>query len=71
MNYFILLIGVLVGSVITQLLFYHKTACGYFRIVPYDEDRGYYAINFRIPESHKENLLKKDRIILYKEDSQN
>lgn len=69
MNYLILLIGVVVGVLLTLLFFYHKSGYGYFIIESYDDDEtGFYKINIRIPTQDK--LLKKKQIILYKEDSQ-
>ena len=69
MNYLILLIGVAIGALLTLLFFYRKSGYGYFIIETYDDDEtGFYKINFRIPTQDK--LLKKNQIILYKEDSQ-
>lgn len=69
MNYLILLIGVVIGVLLTLLFFYHKSGCGYFIIESYDDDEtGFYKINIRIPTQDK--LLKKKQIILYREDSQ-
>ena len=69
MNYFILLIGVVIGVLLTLLFFYRKSGYGYFIIESYDDDEtGFYKINIRIPTQDK--LLKKKQIILYKEDSQ-
>lgn len=66
MNYLILLIGVALGVVLTLLSFYHKSGYGYFTVVPYDEDTGFYNINVRIPTQG--DLSKKKRIIIYKEE---
>lgn len=69
MNYLLLLIGVVLGSFLTLLFFYHKSGYGYFMVEPYDDDNtGFYKINIRVPTQNK--LSKKKQIILYREDSQ-
>lgn len=61
--------GVAVGAIITEILVYHNTTHGYFKLEPYDDDNtGFYKVNIRIPSNV--DLLKKDRIILNKEYSQ-
>lgn len=69
MYYLIFLGGVILGGILTNALFYMKCGRGYFTVIPYDEDdTGFYKVNIRIPS--EQNLLKKDRIILAKENSQ-
>lgn len=69
MYYLIFLGGVILGTILTNVLFYTKCGRGYFKLVPYDEDNtGFYKVNIRIPSD--QDLLKKDKIILAKENSQ-
>ena len=69
MYYLIFLGGVILGGILTNALFYMKCGRGYFKLVPYDEDNtGFYKVNIRIPSD--QDLLKKDKIILAKENSQ-
>ncbi len=69
MYYLIFLGGVILGSILTNALFCMKCGRGYFKLVPYDEDNtGFYKVNIRIPSD--QDLLKKDKIILAKENSQ-
>lgn len=67
MNYFIFIIGVTVGALLSQVFFYHKSGYGYFIVSPYDdEDTGFYNVNFRLPTQG--DLSKKKRIIFYREE---
>lgn len=69
MLYLVFLGGVALGAIVTEILVYHRTAHGYFKIEPYDDDdTGFYKVNIRIPGEI--DLLKKDRVILNKEYSQ-
>lgn len=69
MLYLVFLGGVVLGSIITQILVHYRTAHGYFKLEPYDDDdTGFYKINIRIPGEI--DLLEKDKIILAKEHSQ-
>ena len=61
--------GVVVGVIVTLIFQYLRTAHGYFKLEPYDEDdTGFYKVNIRIPS--EANLLHTDKIILHKEESQ-
>ena len=63
MNYLIFLGGVLVGSILTQLIVRHKTGYGYFKIEPYsDEEPDMYKVNVSLPKNQQ--LLTKKTIIL-------
>lgn len=69
MYYLIFLGGVILGTILTNTLFYTKCGRGYFTVIPFDEDdTGFYKVNIRIPSD--QDLLKKDKIILAKENSQ-
>lgn len=69
MEYLIFLGGVALGTIFTFIFQHFRTAMGYFKLEPYDEDdTGFYKINIRIPG--RTNLLHTDRIILRKEKSQ-
>ena len=69
MEYLVFLGGVVLGTVVTLIFKHFRTALGYFKVAPYDEDdTGYYKVNIRIVD--KTNLLHTDRIILRKEESQ-
>lgn len=69
MEYLIFLGGVVLGTIITLIFQHFRTAMGYFKLEPYDEDdTGFYKINIRIPD--RTNLLHTDKIILRKEKSQ-
>lgn len=59
--------GVIVGSVVTQIIFRCKSGYGRFKLEPYDteEEDGFYKINVAIPQ--EQNLLKVDKIILTKD----
>lgn len=69
MEYLVFLGGVVLGTIITLVFQHFRTALGYFKVEPYDEDdTGYYKVNIRIVD--KTNLLHTDKIILHKEKSQ-
>ena len=69
MNYLIFLGGVLLGSIITQLIVRHKTGYGYFKIEPYsDEEPEMYKVNVCLTPD--QSLLKVNKIWLYKDTSQ-
>ena len=56
-------IGVLVGCIVTRLLFNMTSGHGEFIITPYDEDNtGFYTVNVRVDTN--DNLLKKRRVVL-------
>lgn len=69
MNYLIFLGGVLVGSILTQLIVRHKTGYGYFKIEPYsDEEPDMYKVNVCLTPD--QSLLKVNKIWLHKDPSQ-
>ena len=69
MYYLIFLGGVLLGSIITQLIVRHKTGYGYFKIEPYsDEEPDMYKVNVCLTPD--QSLLKVNKIWLYKDPSQ-
>ena len=69
MNYLIFLGGVLLGSIITQLIVRNKTGYGYFKIEPYsDEEPDMYKVNVCLTPDP--SLLKVNKIWLYKDPSQ-
>lgn len=69
MEYLIFLGGAALGTIFALIFQHFRTALGYFKLEPYDEDdTGFYKINIRIPD--RTNLLHTDRIILRKEKSQ-
>ena len=69
MNYLIFLGGVLIGSIITQLIVRNKTGYGYFKIEPYsDEEPDMYKVNVCLTPD--QSLLKVNKIWLYKDPSQ-
>ena len=69
MNYLIFLGGVLLGSIITQLIVRHKTGYGYFKIEPYsDEEPDMYKVNVCLTPD--QSLLTVDKIWLHKDPSQ-
>ena len=69
MNYLIFLGGVLVGSIITQLIVRHKTGYGYFKIEQYsDEEPDMYKVNVCLTPD--QSLLKVKKIVLHKDPSQ-
>lgn len=69
MNYLIFLGGVLIGSIITQLIVRNKTGYGYFKIEPYsDEEPDLYKVNVCLTPD--QSLLKVKKIVLHKDPSQ-
>lgn len=71
MIYLVFLGGVVLGSVITQIIIGLESAKGYFKVEPYrDEDgtEGLYTVNVHLTPN--QDLLKKKRIILHKDHSQ-
>lgn len=67
MIYLVFLGGVFVGSIITQIIVHHKTAHGYFRLDPLDEEPDFYKVHIGIEQTRLET---KNRIILKKDNSQ-
>ena len=69
MNYLIFLGGVLLGSILTQLIVRHKTGYGYFKIEPYsDEEPDMYKVNVCLTPD--QSLLNVKKIVLHKDPSQ-
>ena len=69
MIYLVFLGGIVLGTIITRIFIDFRTAHGYFKLEPYDDDdTGFYKINIRIPG--ETDLLHNDRIILTKDHSQ-
>ena len=69
MNYLIFLGGILLGSILTQLIVRNKTGYGYFKIEPYsDEEPDMYKVNVCLTPD--QSLLKVNKIWLYKDTSQ-
>lgn len=67
----IFLLGLMAGYAIAKLFTEKKTATGYFTVEPYDEeDTGFYCVNMRIPPENQFDLIKQERLILYREHSQ-
>lgn len=64
MAYLLFMAGVVFGSIVSQIIFRHKTAYGQFSLTPIDESYEYFSVNVTI--RGEQNLLKKDKIILYK-----
>ena len=61
------IVGSILGSIIMQIIVHHKTAHGYFRLDPLDEEPDFYTVHIDIEQTHLET---KDRIILKKNNSQ-
>ena len=69
MIYLFFLGGVLLGSIITQLIVRHKTGHGYFNIEEYsNEEPGFYKVNVCLTPD--QSLLTVDKIWLHKDPSQ-
>ena len=68
MIYLAFLIGVILGTIITQVLVQYRTGYGYFKVEPYKDEEGFYTVNVRIP--NEQNLLNIDKIILKRERTQ-
>ena len=65
-------IGIVLGWVLSSLYSIKHTSNGYFTIEPYDEEEtGFYRVNMRIPIEEQTDLMHKERLILYREYSQN
>lgn len=64
--YLLFPLGVLLGSIITRIIFHRFTGSGYFRVRVVDPDEDLYGVNVRLVE--KQNLLKKKRIVLIREE---
>lgn len=64
--YLLLPLGILLGSIITQIIFHRSTGSGYFRVRVINPDEDLYGVNVRLVE--KQNLLKKKRIVLIREE---
>ena len=70
MEYIFFLLGVVVGSIITQVLVRWKTGYGWFRVIPVEdpEEPGLHTINVMlIPD---QNLLNVKQIVLKRDNSQ-
>lgn len=65
MTYIMFLLGVLFGTIVTKILTDVKAGHGYFKLVPYKDEEGFYTINVRIP--NEQPLDKKKIVILRKE----
>lgn len=66
-----LLVGGVIGWYAAKLSVKKRTSTGYFTVEPYDEDdTGFYRVNMRIPPENQFDLLKQERLILYREHSQ-
>lgn len=69
MVYLVFLGGVFLGSILTQIIFRHKTSYGYFKVEPYENgEDGLYKVNVHIVPGQK--LLNTKKIILHKDPSQ-
>ena len=68
MIYLVFLIGVILGTIISQVLVHYRTGYGYFKVEPYKDEEGFYTVNVRIP--NEQNLLNIDKIILKRERTQ-
>lgn len=60
-----LLIGVILGTVITRFITYRKAGYGYFTLVEEPDENGDCAIRIRIP--HGQPLGKVNKIVLDRE----
>ena len=71
MSYLIFLGGVILGSIITNIIISLQSGHGYFKVEPYkDEDNmeGLYTVNVALTPN--QDLLNKKKIILHKDNSQ-
>lgn len=71
MVYLAFLGGVALGTILTRIFMDLRSAHGHFKVEPYvDEDgvEGLYSVNVRLVPD--QNLLKKDILILHKDNSQ-
>lgn len=64
MEYLLFILGVVFGSVVSHIIFHIKDAHGWFVLTPIDESNEHF--NIKITIQGEQNLLKKDKIILYK-----
>lgn len=68
MEYLLFILGLVFGSVVSQIISYiinkHKDAYGWFVLTPIYESNEHF--NIKITIQGEQNLLKKDKIILYK-----
>lgn len=68
MTYLLFTAGVVFGSIVSQIISSiidkYKGAYGWFILTPIDESNEYF--NIKITVQGEQNLLKKDKIILYK-----
>lgn len=60
-----LLVGMIIGSVVSILLTNHKTADGFFKVEKMPDEDDLYTINMRLVAD--QDLNKKTRIILTRE----
>lgn len=67
MDYLIFTIGVVFGSILSQFIFRRRTGYGRFKVEPYKDEEGFYTVNVALAQD--DNLLKVDKIILYKDRS--
>lgn len=67
MDYLIFTIGVVFGSILAQFIFRRRTGYGRFKVEPYKDEEGFYTVNVALIQD--DNLLKVDKIILYKDRS--
>ena len=67
MDYLIFTIGVAFGSILSQFIFRWRTGYGRFKVKPLDNEEGFYMVNVALAQD--DNLLKANKIILYKDHS--
>lgn len=67
MVYLIFLLGVVAGSIITQIIIRHNVGRGYFKVWEVDKEADMYGVNVRLLAD--QDLLKVKRIILKREDN--
>lgn len=68
MSYLIFLGGVVFGVIFTRILIGLQSGSGFFSIIPYREDDGFYKVNVSLKKD--EQLCKRRYIILIRDDSQ-
>ena len=68
MTYFLFALGVLFGSIATQIIFRHKAAYGRFSLSQTDTSPECLKVTISIADG--QNLLKKDKIILHRTKTQ-
>lgn len=59
------LLGIVVGCIVTQILFRSTTGYGYFKLDIVSEENGLYSVNMKLIPDQK--LNKKKQIILKRE----